>query len=111
MATMVFTDKDIKYQSTTKTGDFTASEEPVIFANATSGNIAVTLPPASSHPFKMYSVKKTDSSANTVTITPSGSDTIDGQSSIVLTAQYMVFTVISDGTNWHAISSFSGSYV
>ena len=113
MATKVFTDDEalnLISNATMKTvvADYSPSGSSVVLANATSGNINVTLPSPSVIGITIE-VKKTDASVNTVTLTPS-SGTIDGQSSIVLTDQYMGFTVVADGTNWHGISSFSGSY-
>lgn len=56
-----------------------------VAVDAAGGPRTITLPLASSIPGKMFFVKKIDSSANMVTITRQGSDTIDGASSIILT--------------------------
>lgn len=69
-------------------------EKHYIRIDATSGNVTVTLPAASSafgasvgiH----YVFKRLDNSGNTITITRAGSDTIDGGTSITLTTQYEV---------------------
>ncbi len=74
-----------------------------IIGNATSNNIATTLPLASAIPGRLLNFKKNDSSANTVTINRTGSDTIDGQTSVVLTVQYQTVTIQSDGTNWNIL--------
>lgn len=50
-------------------------------------------------------VIKTDASANTVTIDPSGTQTINGASTYVLSTQYQRVTIISDGTNWLIVST------
>jgi hypothetical protein len=52
-------------------------------ANASSSNIAVDLP-ASDATFNPVKVCKSDSSAHTVTVTPNGTDTINGAASLVL---------------------------
>src|SRR5258708_6740431 len=45
-------------------------------------------------------IKKIDSSANTVTITPNGAETWDGASTYVLSAQYQYAEGYSDGVSW-----------
>lgn len=68
--------------------------EDVLLVDATGGNVVVDLPPAITK--RRITVKKTDVSANTVTLTPGGSDSI-GDGATVLTTQYEVTTVQSDG--------------
>lgn len=76
----------------------------VILADASAGNIVETLPAASALTGKFYTVKKIDSTANTVTVARAGSDTIDGQTSVVLETQDSTITLISDGADWYNIS-------
>lgn len=71
--------------------------------DATSGPIVISLPAAASVPGKVYNVKKIDSSANTVTIDPNASETIDGVSTKSTTIQYENLTFVSDGTQWWLI--------
>ena len=52
---------------------------------------------------KTYTIKKTDSAANTLTIQRTTADTIDGATSVVLYHQYESVTVVSDGANYHII--------
>ncbi len=66
--------------------------------DCTSNNITVNLDQA--NPGIQYVIKKIDSSANTVTIDANGSETIDGQLTVTLTAQYESVTLVSDGSNW-----------
>jgi hypothetical protein len=77
------------------TSNVTAGLDDYYFRiDATSGNIIITLPAASTafgasmgiH----YVFKRIDASGNTVTIQRSGSDVIDGATSITLTTQYEV---------------------
>ncbi len=90
--------------TSTKTSNYTISgTDVVVFANATSGNVTITLPTASSNAGYRFYVKRIDSSANTCTIARSGADTIDGQTSVSLDLQYMSLTVISDGSAWYII--------
>lgn len=66
-----------------------------IVFDATSNNVAATLPSAASHTGRRYTFVRRDSSANTATIT----GTVSGVANPTL-AQYEAVTVISDGTNW-----------
>jgi hypothetical protein len=87
---------------TTKTGDYTlASSDEVVLADASTsgGNITLTLP---SPNLNMYTLKKIDSSNNTVTVSGGGAD-IDDAAQAVLKAQYASISVVSDGTNWYII--------
>lgn len=68
--------------------------------NATSGAIVVGLPGASSAAGRMYHVRKSDSSANTVTLDAAGAETINGAATQAITTQYEVLTIQSDGTGW-----------
>jgi len=74
----------------------------VILANAGSNAIAITLPGASTVIGREYVIKKTDGTANVITITAS-SGNIDGQTNAYISVQYQSLTIISDGTNWDII--------
>ncbi|MDY6877927.1 MAG: hypothetical protein SWK90_17230 [Chloroflexota bacterium] len=65
-----------------------------------SGDITVTLPPASTVTGATYTIKKTDETGDTVTI----SGTVDGQSYPQLDSPYAFLTVVSDGTNWYKVA-------
>lgn len=62
--------------------------------SATSGAISLTLP-STSTPGLLWMVKKTDSSSNTVTITPGAGGMIDGVSTVVLSRQNAWIDVVS----------------
>lgn len=70
-----------------------------VLSDATGGAFAVTLPSVSQNTGRMITIKKIDSSANAVTVTPA-SGTIDGAGTYALTTQYQFVVVQSDGTNW-----------
>lgn len=79
----------------------TATSNTFQAVDATGGAVTVTLP-AATNTSKLFSVKKVDSSANTVTIARAGSDTIDGATSYVLNVQYEAIDVIANGTaSWY----------
>lgn len=79
-----------------------ASQGEIILVNATSGGITITMPSAVSNDY-LYSIKKTDSSSNSVTIATTSSQTIDGGTTAVILVQYAAVTLVSDGSNWNVI--------
>lgn len=70
--------------------------DETVLANATAQNITVTPATASAAIGYRYTVKKTDASANTVTITGAENGT-----NVVLSSQNSSVTYESDGTNYH----------
>lgn len=88
--------------STTTT--LTANNQ-VVLCSASGAAFDVDLPAAASHTGRQYYIKKTDSSANIVTIDPNGAETIDGNTNWQLTNQYQYAAIVSDGTNWHLVAN------
>jgi len=78
-------------------GTATCNGSGLVLVNASSVSYVITLQAPLSG--QMVTIKKIDSSTNTVTITPP-SGTIDGQASVVLSTQYQTITIASDGTNY-----------
>jgi hypothetical protein len=75
-------------------------------ADCSGGNVQIILPDATSAAKGVpIGAKKTDSSANTVTISTTSAQTIDGSSTNVLTAQNQDIVVFADGANWKIQSS------
>lgn len=97
--------RDIDTPTDTKTANYTVLEtDVVLFGNATSGNIVLTLPNADGLTGKIFIFKKIDSSANTVTIDASAhTQSIDESTSKVLSSQYESVTIISYGSGWYVI--------
>jgi hypothetical protein len=88
---------------TTITGDTTlTTSNEVVFVNATSGEVDVTLYAATSNGGRKLIIKKTDS-GNTVNILRAGSETIDGATSLALYHQNESITLISDNSNWFIV--------
>lgn len=56
----------------------------LVLVDATSGNVTITLPAASDLAALAYEFRRTDTSANTVTIQRAGSDTIEGATTVRL---------------------------
>ena len=75
-------------------------ETLILLADATSGNITVTLGTAASLKNKNIQVKKMDATINIVTIDPDDSETIDDALTLVINTQYDAPKVYSDGTEW-----------
>lgn len=83
-----------------KAANYSANPWDTVLMDASSGPVTVTLPPPSAG--TQVVVKKTDPSANAVTISsPSG--TVDGGVSLSVSTQWTAITVVSDGTNYFAI--------
>lgn len=86
---------------TTQTGDYTAGPQEIVLADASGGALTVTLPAPESS--AVVTVKKTDGSANAVTVATPNSETIDGQSSLTITGQNISREIASDGSNYYII--------
>ena len=74
-----------------------------VLCDATSGAIIVTLPSAAGILGRIYNIKKIDSSTNTITITTTNSQTIDGSTTRLINIRYETITIQSDGANWYII--------
>lgn len=93
-----------KVEITSITDNYTANTiNEFIAADATSGNITITLPDAATFKGYYLNIKKVDSSGNIVTIDGNGSETIDGTATKVISTQYDSVTILSNGTGWYII--------
>lgn len=90
-----------KYRTITSSATM-QSNDVIIFADASSGDVTVTLPSTSSAARREYHIKKIDTSVNIVRIMPQ-SGTIDGEVCQDITNQYTSRRVYSTGTNWFII--------
>ena len=81
--------------------------ERVLRIDATSGNKTVPLLTAVGQQGVFYTVIKTDSSTNTVTVDPDGAQTINGASTYVLYRQFDSVTFLCTGTGWEIVSFHS----
>lgn len=82
-------------------GNFTfGSTSTVVLADASGASLTVTLPTAVGVTGKVFTVKRTNSGANTVTVGTTGGQTIDGATTQIYTVQYTSLDFISNGTNW-----------
>ena len=108
----------------TKSANYTvtsADDGAAIMVDADAAAVTITLPPAASvgGGFRVV-VKKTDGSANTVTIDGDASETIDGALTKVLRLQRQSVALICDGSSWQVMgegtvfesdSNANGNYV
>jgi hypothetical protein len=97
------------WTTVTKSADYTVTEsdrDKVFLVDATSGPITITLLAAATagNGFRIV-VKKTDGSANAVTIDGNSSETIDGSLVSTIAVQYDSHDIISNGTSWNLIQS------
>ncbi len=70
--------------------------DAILICDTTGGNIVINLLPAQEWEEKRITVKKIIA-ANTVTVTPDGSETIDGAATSPITTQYDAFEYVSQG--------------
>jgi hypothetical protein len=104
IATNTSTTAGNKIAVASKTATFTPTDtEEVLLCDPTSGAITVNLPTAVSGR-QRYFIRKVNASANAVTIDPNGTQTIDGAATLVV-ANNTTVCIVSDGSNWHTLSS------
>lgn len=96
---------EVDFPVVTKTGSYTiVAADTVILADASSGAFTLTLPSAVGIADDLVFIKKIDTAlANLVTITRSGSETIDGLASISLAQRGESVILQSDGANWRIL--------
>jgi len=81
----------------------------VILVDANSSALTMTLPSAVGIAGRTYTIKKIDSSANTVTINTTSSQTIDTGTTSYLNSQSQYINVISDGAGWYVTGGNAAS--
>lgn len=88
--------------STSSTPYSVASTDYLILVNASGGAKTVTLPDLASNRSRVLVIKAISVAGGNVTIARSGSDTIDGATSLTISAQYGSFTLQApdSGTDW-----------
>lgn len=78
--------------------------DEVVFGDASGGAFTLTLPTAVSITGKRYTLKKSDTSVNIVTIDPNGTETVEGFLTLGLNNPGASLTIISDGSNWRMVA-------
>jgi len=85
----------VNWETTVKTGNFTAASGEGYFVNTTSGGVAVALPAGSAGDIVAFKDYANTWDSNAVTITPNGSDKIGGtNASTTLTTESQSVTLI-----------------
>ena len=88
---------------TTFTADTTLAYNAVALIDTSSNDVDLTLPTAAGITGRSYTIKAIDLT-NIATVTPNGSETIDGVSGVYTFASLNdSITILSDGTNWLVI--------
>lgn len=98
-----FTTANQGYDYSDKVADYTVTTtDNIRTIGMTTGGTdrAVDLPSAATSTGRILTIKKVDSGVGTVTIDPNASQTLDGDTTVVLTTQYEAITFQSDGSNW-----------
>ena len=75
----------------------------IILCDASGGAVTLNLPAVTTNLGKLYEIKKIDTSANTVTIDPSGAEEIEGDTTLQLSFFSEAVTIICDATQWWII--------
>jgi hypothetical protein len=93
------------FSTNTQTSSYTVtSTDTVVFADATSANVTITLPAASGLAGYRFYIKRIDNAtSHTVNVARTGADTIDGTTSFTLDLQYTAFGVVSNGSAWYIL--------
>lgn len=87
----------------TKLANYTVTtSDSTLLGNATAGDMTFTLPSAASASGYVFTFKKVDATANTVTV--SGAQNIDGMASYVITTQYASMQIQSNGVTWSILN-------
>lgn len=88
----------------TKTAAYTATvRDAILLCDATAAAFSVTLPAAAGAEGLILFIKKTDASANAVTIDGDGSEEIDGSTTLSLPSQYDAARLVSSGSGWSKV--------
>lgn len=88
---------------TVTVSDAVNGNDTLIIADATAGDIVVSLPPAATKQGLEVIVKKISSPPRIVTVQANGAEEIDGAPNVSLTVQYEAVHLVSDGTAWWSI--------
>lgn len=98
--------KSANYTVSTNDGD-----NVQVNVSASGGAVTIVFYAASGNAGKIITVKKTDSSANAVTLDGNASETLDGATTATLTTQHDSATFVCDGTNWQKVATTAAAAV
>lgn len=96
----------VKTRQVTATSYLATSTDHTLLADATSAAITINLPAAGTNTStRIYVIRKVDTSANAITIDGSGSETIDGTTTIKLTQPNQTVVLQAGFSSWHILNS------
>jgi len=98
-------------KTTTYTVAVADGDDVVIAADATAGAFTVNFYTAVGNAGRKITVKKTDSSANVVTLDPNAAETVDLAATWAVAKQNEAVTVVSDNANWRLVSRAPPSWL
>jgi hypothetical protein len=90
----------VKYQQVNSFSTTSTAKIGVNLLNDSGGSFTHSLPSAIGLEGEIIVVIKTNSSANTITVDPNGSETINGSASESLVDQWDTLVLVSDNSNW-----------
>ncbi len=91
-------------RTATISGSVDKDADFMILVDCSAGPVNLALPAiADVQSMRRFKFKKTDATANVVTITPSGAETIDGEANVQLILKNEKVEIASDGTGWQNI--------
>ena len=99
-------DEGATVDTVTTTASLTIDNE-VVLVDASSGAVVLSVF-AAADGYRPLTFKKTDTSANTVTIDGDGAETIDGDPNYVLSERLESITIVSDLSNWWVVAWVDG---
>jgi hypothetical protein len=90
-----------------------ASQAGLILCSAASGNVVLTLPAAAvaANAALRYTIIRTDSSANTLTVQRAGADTIEGATSLLVRNTSPVVLIGNGAAAWFILSGRPGRFL
>lgn len=96
----------LAYRASTSTFITLNTNDVTFNGDATAGNVTVNLPTAVGCKGRIYEIRKSDNSSNTITVDANGTETMNGVQTFPLTKQDDVLGIKSDNANWMILYSY-----
>ena len=93
------------YGRAVSTSQNPTADDRILAATGGTSGMTLTLPQASTMPYKVLTVVKVDSGAGAVTLDGYGAETINGAATLALSSQWDRVTIWCDGTQWIRIGA------
>lgn len=94
-------EKHRSYAPRTVTSDYTITDvDRYIFADASASALTITLPDAANYTGMEFDVKAVNTTGGSITLATTSSQTIDGETTQIISTQYENLTMISNGSEW-----------